>query len=140
MWFISQAIFKKLLKNIPRKPLTNIDLLKYVKLLQIPYFRGIFMRNELPKKINNIEYGIINLDDSKGEGSHWTAYVKQGKMIKYFDSFGNLRPPMELISYFYSDGKNNLVKYNHNRYQKYDKTNCGQLCLQFLYKNIKHHI
>lgn len=94
------------------------------------------MRNKLPRNIKKVECGIINLDDSKGEGTHWTAYVKKGKNILYFDSYGNLRPPLELIDYFCSDGKN-IVKYNYDKYQNYNATNCGQLCLQFLYKNMK---
>lgn len=136
MWIVPKTLFKKLLKNLPRKPLTNIDLLKYTKLLHIPNFRGVFMRNKLPKKIKKHESGIINLDDFKGEGSHWTAYVKKEQNILYFDSFGNLRPPIELIKYFYSDGNKNSVKYNYTTYQNFNKTNCGQLCLKFLYKNM----
>lgn len=120
---------------LPRKPLSNFDLKKYVKILNIPNFRGVFMRNKLPKKINKVETGIINLDNSDGLGTHWTAYVKNNKNIIYFDSFGNLRPPKELITYFFSDGGINKVIYNHDSYQSYDSSNCGQLCLLFLYKN-----
>lgn len=41
-------------------PLTNLDIIKYVKLLKIPYFRGVFIRDELPKKIRRDESGVIN--------------------------------------------------------------------------------
>lgn len=68
---------KKLLSFIPRKTLTNFDLLRFIKILKIPNFRGIFMRNKLPKKINKTESGIINLDNFHGKGTHWTAYVKK---------------------------------------------------------------
>lgn len=121
---------------LPRnKPLSNLDLYKFVKLLKIPNFRGIFMRDNLPKKIKQYESGIINLDRSVGEGTHWTAYIKQNKNIVYFDSFGNLPPPMELITYFFSDGSQNKIVYNHDRYQSFDSFNCGHLCLKFLYNN-----
>jgi hypothetical protein len=136
VWFISKTLFKKLLKLLPRKPLTNLDLKKFANILHIPNFRGIFMRNKLPKTIKKNESAIINLDDFNGEGSHWTAYVKKGKHITYFDSFGNLRPPLELIRYFHSDGIQNIIKYNHNKYQSYKESNCGHLCLEFLYKNM----
>ena len=120
---------------LPRKPLTNIDIEKYVKDLDILNFRGVFMRNKLPKIIRESESGIINLDDNSGQGTHWTAYVKKKKRIIYFDSFGNLRPPIELIKYFFSDGSKNKILYNHDSYQSYNSKNCGQLCLEFLYKN-----
>lgn len=135
MWLIFETIFKKLLKQIPLTTLTNYDLGRYVKLLQIPYFRGIFMRNKLPKKIMSVESGIINLDDSKGAGTHWIAYIKNGNQINYFDSYGNLRPPTEIITYFLSDNNSNVINYNYHTYQTFDATNCGQLCLKFLYNN-----
>lgn len=94
------------------------------------------MRNNLPKVIAEIESGIINLDNADGPGTHWTAYVKHNKNINYFDSFGNLRPPSEVIAYFFSDGSKNRVSYNHDSFQSFDSSNCGQLCLQFLYKNM----
>lgn len=136
MWIILETLFKKLLKHIPRKSLTNYDLLKYVKLLGISNFRGVFMRDKLPKRIKKNESGIVNLDDYNGDGTHWTAYIKKGKNIIYFDSYGNLRPPVELITYFYSDKNRNDVNYNYNKYQNFNKTNCGQLCLKFLYNNM----
>lgn len=136
MWFIFKTLFKKLLKLLPRKPLTNIDILKYAKLLGIPYFRGVFMRNKLPSKIRKYETGVINLDDDVGEGTHWTAYIKNNKHIDYFDSFGNLRPPIEVISYFFSDGSKNTIKYNYDKYQSFNDFRCGQLSLQFIYNNV----
>lgn len=93
------------------------------------------MRNKLPKKIKTFENGIINIDDKKGVGTHWTAYAKKNKLIYYFDSYGNLRPPLEVISYFNSDGSNNKITYNYENYQKANTFNCGHLCLEFLYKN-----
>lgn len=93
------------------------------------------MRNELPSKINKIECGIVNLDDKEGDGTHWTAYIKCNANISYFDSYGNLRPPLELINYFYSDGSNNKIVYNYNSYQKFNSIICGHLCLKFLYEN-----
>ena len=135
MWIVFKTIFKKLLNNISRKPLTNYDIIKYIKLLRIPNFRGIFMRDKLPKKIHKNENGVVNLDDDSGEGTHWTAYIKKGKNVIYFDSYGNLRPPTELITYFNSDKNENIIHYNYNNYQPFNKTNCGELYLKFLYNN-----
>ena len=74
------------------------------------------------------ESAVVNLDNSTGRGTHWVAYKKRGKIVTYFDSFGDLRPPPELMNYFYT----NTVKYNHERYQNFDSYNCGHLCLKFL--------
>lgn len=99
------------------------------------------MRNNLPKKMYKNECGIINLDNVDGPGSHWTAYRRRqepycGKqdraLITYFDSFGNLKPPLEAIKYFNSNGYCKII-YNHFSYQSYNTVNCGHLCLEFLY-------
>lgn len=111
--------------------------MKYSKILKIPHFRGIFMRDTLPKKIKKNESGIINLDTDDGEGTHWVAYTKKNKEIIYFDSYGNLRPPEELIKYFLSDGSLNTIKYNYDSVQNYKSFICGHLCLFFLYNQYK---
>ena len=86
---------KKNFINLPSRALTNTDLLKYVKVLKIPYFRGVFMRNLLPRNgpLTN-ESAIINLDDKYGPGTHWVAYRNRKNSVLYFDSFGNLKPPL----------------------------------------------
>lgn len=120
--------------NLPKHPLSDIELKHYVKTLKIPFFRGVFMRNSLPKKINKNECGIINLDSYEGPGTHWTAYHKKGNQVSYFDSYGNLRPPSEAVTYFNSSGYS-FIKYNHYAYQSYNTYNCGHLCIEFLYNN-----
>ena len=50
------------------------------------------MKDQLPRKPNNIETGIINLDNSSGPGTHWVAYAIDPRGIVYFDSYG-LAPP-----------------------------------------------
>lgn len=107
--------------NFPNRPLTNIDLIKYAKIMKIPCFRGVFMQNSLPLdgvKVN--ECAILNLDDKNGTGTHWVAYKKVGKDVTYFDSFGNLKPPKELLDYLGVD----KIKFNYERYQNFDTFNC----------------
>jgi len=89
------------------------------------------MRDTLPiGGIRRNESGIVNLDDAAGPGTHWVAYAKRGNRVMYFDSFGNLRPPNELVRYF---GPNvTKIEYNRTSFQTYDQSICGQLCLQFL--------
>jgi len=98
--------------------------------MSIANFRGVFMRNDLPKTgPRRNESAIINLDDSQGPGTHWCAYRKKGDHVTYFDSFGNLRPPSELIDYL---GAGVLIHYNYEPYQSFNSYNCGHLCLRFL--------
>lgn len=93
------------------------------------------MRDLLPFRVNDNEAGIVNLDSIFGEGTHWVCYWKQGPRIEYFDSYGNLRPPIELQRYFNTDPRPVTVKYNYFPRQKLNSVNCGHLCLDFL--NIK---
>ena len=67
----------------------------------------------------------MNKDDDTGSGTHRVSYRKRGKKVIYFDSFGNLQPPLELMNYLNVD----CIKYNVNKFQDYDSYNCGHLCL-----------
>lgn len=115
---------------LPRRALNNYDILHFAK--GIPHFRGVFMRNALPKNAWKKECGIINMDDKDGPGTHWTAYIKNGNDAYYFDSFGDLSPPLELKQYL----RGSRIQYNYNRYQQPNSFVCGHLCLEYLYKNV----
>jgi len=58
------------------EPLSHFDILKLVKNPKIKDFRGVFMKEELPLKVKKTECGVINLQNTNEEGSHWTAYYK----------------------------------------------------------------
>lgn len=111
---------------LPKRPLNELDLRKFAS--GLTNFRGVFMRDELPPKPRINECGILNLNLSTEDGSHWVAWSKRGKDSLYFDGFGNLQPPNELISYL-----GNNIKYNFESYQNYNTIICGHLCLIFLY-------
>lgn len=89
------------------------------------------MRDTLPKKIHHFENGIVNLDTNIGEGTHWIAYSKKDKNVTYFDSYGSLPPPLELINYFLSNGFVDIT-YNYDKFQTRSYT-CGHHSLNFLY-------
>ena len=116
---------------LPNSPLSNIQLLDAAKKLNIPNFRGVFLRDELPKKPRRNECGILNLDDSKGSGTHWVSFLKNGKDKIYFDSYG-LPLPTELLKYLRSP-----VYYNSERVQPDNEVFCGHLCLYVLKKTMK---
>ena len=56
--------------NLPNKPLTNFRLNE----LDIPHFRGVFMRNDLPRRLHKRECGILNQDGVSGRGMHWVCW------------------------------------------------------------------
>ena len=114
--------------NLGNKPLTNFELEEAAKELNIPNFKGAYMRDQLPKRPKGTECGILNLNDSKGPGSHWVAWYKKGRDKYYFDSFG-VQPPLEIIGYLKSP-----IYYNTDKIQTGYQVICGHLCLYVLKK------
>jgi len=76
--------------TLPNVPLSNIQLIDAAKRLNIAGFKGVFIRDELPKSPKSKECGMLNLDDSSGRGTRWVAWTKRGKDEIYFDSYGLL--------------------------------------------------
>lgn len=100
-----------------------------MKDLKIKHFKGVLMKDELPQKIYTLECGIINLENSDQEGSHWTAYYKNNDKKYYFHSYGKAPPPKQLAKYL---GFKNII-YNTRRFQNYnDPPFCSHLCLAVL--------
>lgn len=116
-----------------------MDIIRYVKAMQIPHFRGVFMRDALPNMPKKIESMILNHDSKKNHGTHLTALVKVGHDAYYFDSFGKLPPPHELVHYL---GPETKIRYNYKRYQDFGSNTCGHLSLKFFHdfwkRNEKH--
>lgn len=115
------------------KPLSNFEILDLVRVLRIPHFRGVFMRNTLStrKKPKTRECWIINHGSSSTDGTHWTALAKNGNTAFYFDSFGKLPPPFEITDYLSKSSVH--LYYNAKKYQSYGSVICGHLCLKFLH-------
>jgi hypothetical protein len=85
------------------------------------------MRDNLPKNIKAGESIVINLDNSTGTGSHWTALYRDKYKINYFDSFG-MPAPQELID-MYSKIK---IVHNTHQFQPMRNTNCGAYAVYFI--------
>lgn len=85
------------------------------------------MRDDLPPHPLKKECAIMNLDKSENAGTHWVAFAKLDNYVEYYDSYGNLKPPEELIKYI---GPN--IFYNYDNDQKHNTYKCGHLCLKFL--------
>ena len=115
------------------KPLSNFDLMEWVKKLGINHLRGIYSRDRLPNKIKE-ECGIINLDDIKGPGTHWVCYRNIDKVFEYFDPFG-LIMPSEALKYFNTSGKH--IIYSIDEIQNRNTVLCGYWCLYYLLERQK---
>ena len=125
--------FKKFCEenNIKLDTLSNFDIIRIAKQLKIKSFRGVFMRDSLPKKIKTNECGIVNLEPESEKGSNWCCYYKKGKEIYYFDSYG-LNPTNELLKYLKNTTKNQVVMSTFE-IQKFGTNICGQISLYVLY-------
>ena len=116
------------IKNVTllNKPLSNFDLEDAVRKLKIPYFKGVFLLDTLPRKPNKRECGIVNFDKSDGPGTHRVAWYKNGRTKIYFDSYG-VQPPLKVIQYLKGP-----IHYNTDQLQTAGEVFCGHLCLYVL--------
>ena len=107
---------------LPNKPLSNLEIIDDAKELSLDGFRGVYLRDTIPTKTKLYECGILNLDSSSGDGTHWVMWFKKGKDKYYFDCYG-VQPPSELIVYLKSP-----IFYNRERVQQNSEVFCGHLC------------
>ena len=60
-------------------PLSNIEITNYFNYK--PRFNGVFSRNNLPR-VKDVAY-VLNLNDKKGEGTHWVFIIYWQKIQLY---------------------------------------------------------
>ena len=123
--------------------LTNFDLISCIEKLKVPYFRGVFMRDELPSRKHTIECGIMNLNKSNQIGSHWVCFVRNKKDRIYFDSFAQITP-LELQKYLKSKSEfineKSVIQRNSDIVQTANTHVCGHLCLVVLTSLMREHL
>ena len=124
--------------SVPDKPLTNIELARYARLLKVPDFRGVFMRDTLPEYPFNVECGIVNFNTSNQPGSHWVCYYRNKNERIYFDSYGQITP-VEIYRYLKTgsefDRGKEVIQRNTDIVQVASTSMCGHLCL-FVLKSL----
>lgn len=112
------------------RSLSNFDIDHFAISLGIPHWCGCHSRDLLPKRVDIMSV-VINIQNSNdGEGTHWTSFVILNNIAIYFDSFGNLKPPLDVVEYI---GPDVDIYYNSYQYQNYNTYNCGALCILFLF-------
>ena len=108
------------------KPLTDLEIVASANKLHIPTFQRVFVRDNLPSKPDKNECGVLNLDDSLGNGTHWTTWYQKNNKNFYFDSCG-IQPPRESQKY-----QNGTIRYSTEKIQPKGEVFCGHLCLYVL--------
>ena len=115
--------------------LSNFDIIKIVQHLNIPEFRGVYMRDQLPVTPNEKESGIVNLNTSQQAGNHWVGYFKDGAKRLYFDSFGQITP-LEIQKYLKTkkefEEQAPVIARNTDIVQQPNTNICGHLCIYVL--------
>ena len=124
--------------------LTNIDLYIYALEVNIDDFRGVFMRDTLPRIAHQKECGIVNFNTSEQTGSHWVCYFKDGMNQRiYFDSFGQVTLD-EVQKYLkgkeeYRKGKA-IIQRNTDIVQRINTHVSAHLCLFVLTSLVREHL
>jgi hypothetical protein len=117
-----------------KNALSNYDIVKIIQSQGVDDFNGVYMKDQLPDRLQRGSY-IVNLQSSKeGTGTHWVSLYYTPNFSYYYDSFGFV-PPIEI--------QNKIIPYiyNDNEIQDIDSTACGFYCVAFvLYLNKKINI
>jgi len=116
-------------KNSKWKALANTEVDHILN--NLPTFKGTMAKDLFKGKINANESGVINLDDSGGQGTHFTAYYNnpKHKHIYYFDSYGFICPK-NIEKYLQTSGKQ--ILYSNGHLQMINSTVCGYYCIMFI--------
>lgn len=102
---------------------TNTQLMNFAEKMKLP-LKDILMRDEM-NELKDDGFYIINLDDSNGNGTHWTALYHHPLNSYYCDSFGFV-PPLEV------EKKIKPYHYNDADIQDFNSEACGYYCLAFI--------
>ena len=70
--------------SLQNKPFSNLEIIYAAKRLSVNGFREVFLRDTLPTKTKLNECGILNLDSSSGDGTHWVMWFKKGEEKFYY--------------------------------------------------------
>ena len=117
-----QLIFNK------HEPMSNFDLLRWCKYLNIP-IKNVLSRDQKVPHDHKQTLFIYNLEPSYMGGSHWIATYAKNNVINYFDSFG-LPPFEEMLNH--AKRKNLTLLHQNQQIQNLYTTTCGYYCLYFL--------
>lgn len=94
-------------------------------------YKGTFMSDTLPSKIESDASYVVNLDKDINDGTHWTSIFNSPKLdyVCYFDSFGQV-PNKDTEKFLRTSGKS--IKFNTTPYQHILSNACGYFGIYFI--------
>lgn len=96
-------------------------------------FVGIFSINNVPKRVANNHFLIVNTEESSKPGKHWFCFIKrETKKYELFDSLGIDQTKLNVIEEFKIFPPKSIVKFNENEVQDSQSITCGLFVLYFL--------
>lgn len=98
------------------------------------YFGGIFAIDNLPKKIYDKHFIIVNTDISEGPGKHWFTLVRLKNTIEYFDSLGVDKQKQDFICSHFNITGISYVALNKTQLQPLTSSLCGEYVLFYLFE------
>jgi hypothetical protein len=112
-----------------RNGLSNIDIEEMLK--DVKNFGGVFMKDELPNRLNPNTWYIVNLENHRdGDGTHWTCFRIQKTGIEYYDALG-FPPPMDVLT-----RTKGAIYWSPKQIQAEKSTACGYFCVARITSNL----
>ena len=95
-------------------------------------FRGIFPSDQIPVLTDKRPYCIVNLDNSKQQGSHWVGVAKipHRKEVMFYDSFG--RNSKQILPSLKRSNNGEIKDTEDDIEQAMLEDNCGNRSIGFL--------
>lgn len=122
-----------LVAKLGNHPLSNVEIERECKPLFKSKWLGCFMQDSpIPTRDG---YGIMNTDKVGMSGIHWITFIKKGKCLYVYDSFG--RMAKNLVPIFYKKMENKgFLQYDTDRSDQDQFGNksvsCGHRCISSL--------
>jgi len=92
-------------------------------------FAGVYPSDKIPTLSKNKPYVIVNLDDSRGDGTHWVACCYDKKGVLLYDSFG--RRSNKILPALKKNNKK-IKNSDLDAEQLISEDNCGQRSISWV--------
>lgn len=107
------------------------------QLKKLSIFRGVYARDNLPKKFRRPAAFVVNTDSKSERGEHWVAIFVDKSGLEYFDPLGF--PPLhKLLLKFIKLNSRKRFHYNCKTIQNPESTLCGKYCIAFIRHKAKN--
>lgn len=108
---------------------SDIELVEMAKSLNIPYFHGVLMNDEIKnvKRTKNLNFIAGYCDSNEPGVTHWISVIIRNNCNYFFDSYGNDMP--DSIREFLGPD----VTRSTYQIQNYNTYSCGQLSILVIY-------